>query len=164
MSCANTFRWQKSFIERRKNVIYEHWTGWSLISRTRVLVYTASVFVWEDRHMSSWHVECFIQKCSDCSYRRFVDEMSCRWVPCLLSPDQIRYQIVVCQKLQNKVSKLEKRFINNIDTVDESWMFHYDPEVKQHSSQCKTFNSPTPKKAEVAKSAGKIMMIIFFTI
>ncbi len=47
-------------------------------------------------------------------------------------------------------------------TADGSWMFYYDLELMQQSSQWKTSNLPVPKKAKVMCSAGKVIMIIFF--
>jgi histone-lysine N-methyltransferase SETMAR len=49
-------------------------------------------------------------------------------------------------------------------TGDESWSYGYDPETKQQSSQWKSPNSQTPKKAQQVKSKVKSMLIIFFDI
>jgi len=54
--------------------------------------------------------------------------------------------------------------ISNIITSDETWMYGYDPETKQQSSQWKSSNSPQPKKACQVRSNVKSMLIIFFDI
>ena len=49
-------------------------------------------------------------------------------------------------------------------TGDESWVYGYDPETKQQSSQWKIPTSPRPKKARQVKSNLKSMIITFFDI
>ena len=51
-----------------------------------------------------------------------------------------------------------------IITGDESWIYGYDPETKQQSSQWKNPGSPRPKKARQSRSATKSMLIVFFDI
>ncbi|GFX57771.1 mariner Mos1 transposase [Trichonephila clavipes] len=52
--------------------------------------------------------------------------------------------------------------MNLIITGDESWVYGYDPETKQQSSQWKTPGSPQPKKARQVRSKIKVMLIVFF--
>jgi len=47
-------------------------------------------------------------------------------------------------------------------TGDESWVYGYDPETKQMSSQWKTASSPRPKKARQVKSNVKTTLMAFF--
>lgn len=41
------------------------------------------------------------------------------------------------------------------------WIFHYNSEMKLQTTQWKTSNSPTSKRAKIVRSTGKVMMIIF---
>jgi len=54
--------------------------------------------------------------------------------------------------------------MSSVNTGDESWVYGYDPETKQMSSQWKTLSSPRPKKARQVKSNVKTMLIAFFDI
>jgi len=54
--------------------------------------------------------------------------------------------------------------MSSVITGDESWVYGYDPETKQMSSQWKTASSPQPKKARQVKSNVKTMLIAFFDI
>ena len=45
--------------------------------------------------------------------------------------------------------------------MDETWLYHYDPETKQQSVEWKHSGSPRPKKFRVQKSAGKFLASIF---
>ena len=46
--------------------------------------------------------------------------------------------------------------------MDETWVHHYQPETKEQSKQWKHPMSPTPKKAKVTPSAGKVMASVFW--
>jgi len=46
--------------------------------------------------------------------------------------------------------------------MDETWLYHYDPETKQQSMEWRHSDSPRPKKFRVQKSAGKVLTSIFW--
>jgi len=45
-------------------------------------------------------------------------------------------------------------------TMDETWLYHYEPETKQHSMEWRHRGSPRPKKFRVQKSGGKFIASI----
>ena len=47
-------------------------------------------------------------------------------------------------------------------TMDETWLYHYDPETKQQSMKWWHSGSPRPKKFRVQKSAGRVLASIFW--
>jgi len=47
-------------------------------------------------------------------------------------------------------------------TMDETWLYYYDPETKQQSMEWRHCVSPRPKKFRVHKSAGKVLASIFW--
>lgn len=53
-------------------------------------------------------------------------------------------------------------FLRSIMTGDETWVFHYDPETKRQSMEWRHSTSPRVRKFKTAKSAGKIMLTIFW--
>jgi len=55
-------------------------------------------------------------------------------------------------------------FMTSAVTGDECWVYGYDPETKQMSSQWNTASSPRPKKARQVKSNIKNVLIAFFDI
>jgi hypothetical protein len=63
--------------------------------------------------------------------------ISAKFVPRLLTNDQKQRRINVCLELQDK-AKEDRIFISRIITGDESWIYGYDPQTKQQSSQCLT--------------------------
>jgi len=46
--------------------------------------------------------------------------------------------------------------------MDETWLYHYDPETKQQSVEWGHRGSPHPKKFRVQKSAGKVLASILW--
>jgi len=44
--------------------------------------------------------------------------------------------------------------------MDETWLYHYDPEAKEQSMECLHSGSPRPKKFRVQKFAGKLLASI----
>jgi len=46
--------------------------------------------------------------------------------------------------------------------MDETYLYHYDPETKQQSMEWRHSGSPRPKKCRVQKSAGKVLASIFW--
>jgi len=80
-------------------------------------------------------------------------------VPRPLSNDQ-EHCIPVCTELKEQAEK-DANFIYTIITGDECWMFGYDPETKQQSSQRKTPTSLL-KTAGQVQSNVKLMLDCFF--
>ena len=46
--------------------------------------------------------------------------------------------------------------------VDETWIHHYTPEMKQQSKQWITSGESAPKKAKTILSVGKMMATVFW--
>jgi len=53
-------------------------------------------------------------------------------------------------------------FLSRLVTMDETWLYYYDPETKQQSMEWRHSGSPCPKKFQVQKSAGKVLVSIFW--
>jgi hypothetical protein len=52
-------------------------------------------------------------------------------------------------------------FLSRLVTMDETWLYHYEPKTKQQSMEWRHSVSPRPKKFRVQKSAGKFLASIF---
>jgi len=90
-------------------------------------------------------------------------ELSAKWVPKCLNADQ------KCQRCQSSDQLLE--FFRAIEmiccrarlvTMEETWLYHYDPETKQQSMEWRHSGSPSPPKFRVQKSAGKVFASMFW--
>jgi hypothetical protein len=53
--------------------------------------------------------------------------------------------------------------LSRLVTMDETWLYHYDPEIEQESKECGIAVHPAlPQKIPSTKSAGKVPALIFF--
>ncbi|GFV76885.1 uncharacterized protein TNCV_689561 [Trichonephila clavipes] len=77
--------------------------------------------------------------------------VSAKFVPRLLSENQQFQQLATSSDLFQRESD-DPEFMKLIITGDESWVYGYDSETKQQSSQWKTPGSPRPKKARQVRS------------
>ena len=70
-----------------------------------------------------------------------------------------------CHRLSNFWNFFGRRgpndFLSRLLTMDETWLYHYDPETKQQSVEWWHSDSPHPKKFPVQKSIGKVFALIF---
>ena len=73
-----------------------------------------------------------------------------KFVPRLLTEDQRKSRLAVCQDLKKELQN-DPNFLSRVITCDESWCYGYDPESKQASSQWKTTSSPRPKKNQTGE-------------
>ena len=53
-----------------------------------------------------------------------------------------------------------KEFLRRFVTVDETWIQHYTPEMKEQSKQCTSSDERAPKKVKTVTSAGKVMATV----
>jgi len=53
-------------------------------------------------------------------------------------------------------------FLSRLVTMDETWLYHSDPETKQQSMEWRHSGSPRPKTFRVQKSAEKVLASIFW--
>ena len=77
-----------------------------------------------------------------------MSKVSARWVPRLLTPNQKEQRSDSCKELIELESK-DTRFFYRIVTMDETWVHHFDPEMKSLSMQWIALSSLTPKEARV---------------
>jgi hypothetical protein len=86
-----------------------------------------------------------------------------KFVPQVLTNAQKQWCINVCLELREKAHE-DPSFISRIITGDESWIYSYDPETKQQSSQRKSPQSPRAKKTQQVWSSTKSMLIVLFNL
>ena len=72
-------------------------------------------------------------------------------------------RLEICQDLLGRL-EIEPDFLDKVITGDESWVFNYEPEIKQQSVEWHMNSSPRPKKAHMSRSRLKTMIIVFFNI
>jgi len=85
--------------------------------------------------------------------------VTAKFVPRLLTAEQKDDRVSICTYLCDRAQN-DPNFMSSVITGDECWVYRYDPETKQMSSQWST--SPRPKKAWQVKSNIMTTLIAFF--
>jgi len=77
-----------------------------------------------------------------------MQKISAKWVPKCLNADQKRQR---CQSSEQHLEYFRRDrndFLPRLVTMDETWLYHYDPETKQQSMDWRLSGSPRPKNSE----------------
>jgi len=88
-------------------------------------------------------------------------KLSAKWVPKCLNSDQKRQRCQSSEQLLEFFRRYPNDFLSRLVTMDETWLYHYDPDTKQQSMEWRHSGSPRPKKFRVQKSAGKFLASCF---
>ncbi len=91
-----------------------------------------------------------------------MSRIAAKFMPRLLSDEQKSHRMVISQEWLDRIEG-DNTVLDQIITGDESWMWCYDPETKQQSSQwLRQGVDPRPKKCLRGKSYRKVLMTVFF--
>jgi len=166
-SLATVYNWVNEFKRGRTSTKDESRSGRPLEVTTPEMVNKIHDMVLADRRLKlSEIVEITgISKGSVVSIlhdKLCMKKISARWVPRLLTIENKRNRVnastAVLALLQRNPDEFFRRFV----TVDETWIHHYTPEMKEQSKQWILSGEPCPKKAKTVKSAGKVMATVFW--
>jgi len=168
MSCARFFEWHVHFKRGRTSLEDDERSGRPSTNSTPKNVETIRRLVHEDRRRTIKDIAAIV----NVSYGTvetiltFDLNMHCvaaKFVLRLLTPEQKEHCVAICQELHQRALD-DPSFMLRVITGDESWVYGYDPETKQQSSQWKSPGSPRPKKARQSRSMTKSMLFVFFDI
>jgi len=89
-------------------------------------------------------------------------KLSAKLVPKCLNADQKRQRCQSSAQLLEFFRRDPNDFLSRLVTMDETWLYHYDPVTKQQSVEWRHSASPRLKKFRVQKSAGKVLALMFW--
>jgi len=89
-------------------------------------------------------------------------KLSANWVPKCLNADQKRQRCQSPEQLMEFFRHDPNDFLSRLVTMDEIWLYHYDPETKQQSMEWWHSRLPRSKIFRVQKSHGKVLASIFW--
>jgi hypothetical protein len=133
MSQSKTFLWCKCFKDGRTSVDDDERSERPSTSTTPENIAKVREAILADRRRTIHDVCEIVGLSYGIVQRILLDDLNMRriaakFVPRLLSNDQKEHRVAVCREL--KIN-----FISKVITGDESWVYGYDPETKQQSSQ-----------------------------
>ncbi len=82
-------------------------------------------------------------------------------LPDVLMPHHIVECFTHCRNMLNK-TRATPSFLKKIVTMDEFWIYQYDPELKRQASQWLTKDQPQPTHPHHTLSTKKCMLVAFF--
>jgi len=88
--------------------------------------------------------------------------LSTKWAPKCLNTDQKRQRYQSSEQLLEFFRRDPNDFQSRLVTMEETWLYHNDPDTKQQSVEWRHSGSPGPKKFRVQKSTGKVLASIFW--
>ena len=168
MSRTRCFDWHSRFKNGRTSLDDDERSGRPSTSTSPEMIHEVERIVLEDRRTTIGEVAdrleiSFGSVQSILTSNLGMHRVAAKFVPRLLTSDQKQFRIDICQDLQQQCCA-DATFLSRLITGDETWVYGYDPETKQQSSQWKRPSSPRPRKARQVRSATKSMMIVFFDI
>lgn len=83
-------------------------------------------------------------------------------VPHLLTIQQKLDRKQICQRNSERFKKNKTDFIRRFITMDETWIFHHDPKLKQERLQWTQAGCSAPKQVKNTRSAKKVMASVFW--
>ena len=166
MSQATIYRWYESFKSGRKSAELEGGPGAPCTALTEVTINTSAAIIREDPHLTVRQFATLLNISVGSAHTLLTDVLGlsrvcARWIPRLLSPEQKLNRVEVCRYWTEKVAD-DPEWLDNVITADETWIYLYDPALKQQSSEWVRKGGSRPLKARAAKSALKVMVITFF--
>ena len=78
-------------------------------------------------------------------------KLSAKWIPKCLNMDQKRQWCQLSEQLLEYFRRDPNDFLSRLVTMDETCLYHYDPETKQQSMEWRHSGSPCPQKIPSAK-------------
>ena len=166
-SYATVVRWKRNFQTGHMSLTDEPRSGRPSVTDEVATVKKVEDLILADRRVT---IQTIIQETglSSGSVRKIIHEelhmskVSARWVPRLLTPLQREMRRDLSRQNLTLLEQDEDNFFGRLVTMDECWVYLYDPETKEMSKEWKHSKSPPPKKAKVQKSAGKVMLSVFW--
>jgi len=83
-------------------------------------------------------------------------KLSAKWVPKCLKADQKRQRCQSSEQLLEFLRRDPNDFLSRLVTMDETWLYHYDAEIKQQSMKWRDSSSPRLKKAKIRWKSSRL--------
>ncbi len=86
---------------------------------------------------------------------------SATWVPHFLTAAQKQHRVCMCRDALRRLRDRRNHPVDRIVAQDESWMFTWDPGIRQSSMEWVAPGQPRPQKPRIERTTVKVMLIAF---
>ncbi len=86
-----------------------------------------------------------------------------KFVPHLLNEDNMKERLRIASACLTKIN-FDTKFLSSVITMDESWVYCYDPELKSQSDQWVKKGERRPVKSACPRAVGKVLLVSFFDV
>ncbi|XP_028047733.1 protein GVQW3-like [Monomorium pharaonis] len=166
LSKTRAYEWYSAFKKGLKKVEDAPRSGRPSTSTTDDNVEKVKEIVLENRHASLRERAGELNIAYGSAQHIMVDilgmkRVAARLVPKDLNFVQKQFQKTVAQEMISEVTD-DPTMMKRIITGDKTWVYEYDVETSQQSSEWRYENEPKPKKARQSRSKIKVMLTVFF--
>lgn len=163
LSEKNVYKWYKQFQEGRESVELEDHARRPKTSTDESHVNKIKELVLQNRRLT-------IRDLADAvgiSYGSVqiilkdvlgLKQVKSRLVPKMLNFFEKERRVSICKEMISDYESVIKRII----TGDETWVYAYDPETDDQSSEYRAKGEPKPKKPRQSRSKIEVMLTVFF--
>ena len=167
LSRRRVFEWHRRFREGQESVEDEHRSGRPLSASNAESRARVSQLLDENPRILLSKIAATLEISYGTAHKIVTEDLGlnrvcCRWIPHALTDAQRDRRVEASRENLHRHFLEGQDFLKRIVTGDESWLYFYDPETKQQSSVWKKPGDPTPVKTKRGKSAGKVMIVVFF--
>lgn len=166
LSRTRVFEWHKAFKQGREAVVDDPRSGRPSTSTDEDHVAQVKALVLDNRRMSVRELaaevgisktQCHVILTDILDMKRVASRM----VPKTLNILQREHRKMVATEMLANVDS-DPNFMKRIITGDETWVYEYDMETAQQSSEWRLKNEPKPKRPRQSKSKVKVLLTVFF--
>jgi len=168
LSQSKTIEWYSQFKSGRRSFEDDHRSGRLSTSHTKETVACVREIIHADQRLTIREVAEEVRVAFGTCQKILTEDLqmwrvAAKFMPRLLTAEQKDDRMSICTDLRNWAQN-DPNFMSSVNTGDECWVYRYDSETKQMSSQWSTASSPPPKKARQVKSNARTMLIAFIDI
>lgn len=168
LSKTQVYEWYKAFKDGRETVEDAPRSGRPSTSTTDDNVEKVREIVLENRHTSVRELARDLNMSRETARLILVENLGMRRVAARLVPIQLnflqkQYRMQISMDMLDRANS-DPNFMGSIITGDETWVYEYDMQTSQQSSEWLEKDDPKPKKPRQSRSKIKVMLIVFFDI
>lgn len=160
------YRWYKRFKQGQTSVLNNPRPGRPVSVRTFSNISNVKSLLNSDRRLTFREISDDLKINQFTTHQIIAKDLKMKRVgatmmPRVLTEEQREKRVKISQEMLSRVCS-DEDMLSKVVTMDESWVYGYDPETLRMCSQWKTADEPRPRKVKASKSSFKTMLLLFF--